>query len=305
MNSAARKQPVSSHPAFRWAVGAWFAALLGGGLFVMPDAVHDQLRQSIGIAALFPAGTPGKLALSGGAALLGLVLGLVIGMRVAALNDVTHNGYDEDEEVEPDAVWLTDEPVFDEIEPETGVEEAVDEDPRRPFNPREYIAEEASEVDPNGDVIELDAEAEPDAGPEPYFSDSVEYLAPDEANQPSQILEDAIEWLPEQESAIEAAEPVFVAQPTPLPTSEEKRAFGDLSLTELTARLNRAIKDREAVEAAGSAGEGEDMDPVIAFLRREADRSSTTLDEGTAAEDDPQAALRGALDRLSRISNPR
>ena len=50
MNAATHSAPISSHPAFKWGVGAWFALLLGLGLFVMPAAVHLLMAERLGLA---------------------------------------------------------------------------------------------------------------------------------------------------------------------------------------------------------------------------------------------------------------
>ena len=42
MTAAKRTAPISSHPAFKWGVAAWFALLLGLGLFVMPPAIQSS-----------------------------------------------------------------------------------------------------------------------------------------------------------------------------------------------------------------------------------------------------------------------
>lgn len=77
------------------------------------------------------------------------------------------------------------------------------------------------------------------------------------------------------------------------------------SLSELVARFDAALaaqRSRSSSDPAVPAQEQPD-DPVIAFLRREADR-----DRGGAGEprdqrsDDPRAGLRSALDKLDRVS---
>ena len=77
--------------------------------------------------------------------------------------------------------------------------------------------------------------------------------------------------------------------PTPAPV----RAAEDLSLDQLTARLATALEAHKAAAAAPS--QDEDTEQVISFLRREAER------EGGESAQDPQAALRSALDKLGRV----
>ncbi|MCA0903302.1 hypothetical protein [Qipengyuania aquimaris] len=77
------------------------------------------------------------------------------------------------------------------------------------------------------------------------------------------------------------------------PASAPVRAAEDLSLDQLTARLATALEAHKAAEAAPSRDE--DTEQVISFLRREAER------EGGESAQDPQAALRSALDKLGRV----
>lgn len=297
MTGVARNQSVSNHPAFRWAVGAWFAALLGGGLSVMPDAVHAGLRQTLGVEGFLPAGLPGKVALSGAAALIGLLLGLLVAMRVASLNALR----DEENETDDDSVWLGDEPALEDAE----LVEAEIEEPRRPFNPRDYFGDEdgrgwSGEDNPADTAEVAHFESEDDGfAIEDYLPEAE--LGLDKSAEFEPVV-DAIEdgdWMPEEGDPVAIDEPELVTDSSP----QQPTALGDLSLAELTARLGRAIESRRAAEAQGDADTMGEADPVIAFLRREADRAGSERDESSG--EDPQAALRGALDRLSQVSNPR
>ena len=270
MSNAATNRPISSHPAFRWAVGLWFAALLGAGLFVMPDSIHAAIRQGLQIDTLLPGGTIGKAALAGAAALLGLLLGMVLAGRVAALNAA--RDFDADDDEYEEVSWQD--------QPSEAVEDIADE-PRRPFSPREYFGDEggfegAEAVDttilePEPEVAEFEevAEAcEPATAPSPAESDAPHFEPPAERE-----------------------------------TEEASQALGDLPLAALTARLKNALDANRALAEAPPVQADGELDPVIAFLRREADRTATTTSENDG--DDPQAALRSALDRLSQVSNPR
>ncbi|MFA6218720.1 MAG: hypothetical protein WC692_02965 [Erythrobacter sp.] len=307
MTSAARNRPISSHPAFRWAVGLWFAALLGGGLFVMPDAVHAGLRRSLGLEAMLPAGLPGNAALSGAAALFGLLLGLVIAMRVAALNAAQDFEGEEGATVDPD-VWLSDEAAVE----DAALFGVADEEPRRPFNPRDYLTDEGIE----GWTGDAGAEAPVEAAPavleedgfaiEDYLPEAAPVCEDPAEGEPvadhDEDAEDA-EWVPEEIDPV--AEPAVRDLAETASAAGEPTAFGDLTLAELTARLGHAIEARRTA-GAGRAGEpGGDVDPVIAFLRREADRAVPVRNDAPDSDTDPQAVLRGALDRLSQVSNPR
>ena len=265
-------RPLSSHPAFRWAVGMWFAALLGAGLFVMPDSIHTAIRQSLGIDALIPGGMAGKAIVAGGAGLLGLIVGIVLAMRVAALNAASEDHDDEAEYGEVSWQGLGD------VRGEDGP--AVDDEPRRPFSPREYFGneEDGSEA---GEVAPADAP----------FKEIVE--------------EHPVEFA--EFEPVEEAPAALVPEATiPVPEANERPddgAPGDQPLSALTARLERALAaSRAAAERPAVPTEGQ-PDPVIAFLRREADRSTSPA--SPEPNEDAQAALRSALDRLSQVGRPK
>ena len=78
MTTAARPAPLTRHPAFRWGVAAWFALLLGLGLFVMPEAVHQAIGEKLGLGGVLPGAEAKRVVLSLLAALLGLGIGLVL-----------------------------------------------------------------------------------------------------------------------------------------------------------------------------------------------------------------------------------
>jgi hypothetical protein len=126
MNAATHSAPISSHPAFKWGVGAWFALLLGLGLFVMPAAVHLLMAERLGLADMLADAGVRRLALSAAAA--GLCL-------LTAINEAMGDDDDTDYADEPGGVWLHDD----------GAQHAPPlrkTGPRRPFNPREDMAEE-------------------------------------------------------------------------------------------------------------------------------------------------------------------
>ena len=93
MTTAARPAPLTRHPAFRWGVAAWFALLLGLGLFVMPEAVHQAIGEKLGLGGVLPGAEAKRVVLSLLAALLGLGIGLVLAMRVTALSDAREPGW--------------------------------------------------------------------------------------------------------------------------------------------------------------------------------------------------------------------
>ena len=147
MSAANHPAPISSHPLFKWAVGAWFALLLGLGLFVMPAAVHLSLGERLALDTVLTDPALLRMALSALAALLGLLLGLAIAGRIAALTDASYGEDDPVEDApsvsEPETkIWLGDvnEPAAP--VPHAPPEPAAASAPRRLFNPREDLAEE-------------------------------------------------------------------------------------------------------------------------------------------------------------------
>ena len=330
MTAAKRKTPISSHPAFKWGVGLWFALLLGLGLFVMPAQVHGLLAERIGLGSAIGDPLVLRAALSLGAALIGLAIGLLLALRVIALNDAVAAddtdpvpAAERDEALQDDDIWLRDpdmtRPTDARQEPRhTQHDDAdafeprdhgprVEDAPRRPFNPREDLMEEgiepekpqvekptpeesaddAAEADEialfeNETVVEGAADTAILAAPEALYDDHGTG-ADDDQTPPDELSRDSAD---ESVAATEAAE-----DPLPEPT-------GDLSLAELTERLRRALDTARAAQLS-EAGQG-DGEPTIAFLRRESERAP----HGGANEDgarDPQAELRSALDKLSRV----
>ncbi|WP_369026317.1 hypothetical protein [Qipengyuania sp. RANM35] len=273
MNGTASKRPISSHPAFRWAVGLWFAALLGAGLFVMPEGIHTSIRQALGIDALIPVGVVGKAILAGAAALFGLALGIVLAMRVAALNSASE--FDDEDEYD-EVAWQGGDAV-EVVETPSEMEE-----PRRPFSPREYFGDEPQDRDP-APVEEL------------FDEDFAEF---DEVDDEAGAEVEPVVIAAEEVALAEAREPA----PVMPEEAEETEALGDLPLAVLTQRLKRALDASRAASTEPAPVDDGELDPVIAFLRREADRSAPA--SAPEANEDAQAALRSALDRLSQVGKP-
>lgn len=289
MSSSGHKRPISSHPAFRWIVSIYFALLLGLGVFALLYFRNDLflvLRDAIGATVALPAGMTGKATVAAAAALIGWLLGLVIAMRVAALNEAAQEDDLEDELVEAEPLWLEDEAVLP--------EEAEDADgPRRPFNPREDIWEDGI-----GPLARPESAADEDP-----IADTAPLMVWDEETSRSESQEAVLDPAPTplSEDAVFEAEAEI---PQPQPATRED-ALGDLSLDALIQRLGRALAAANAqdAETAPVQDESED-DPVVAFLRREADRAAPERTE-SGDVDDPQAALRSALDRLSQVAKPK
>lgn len=331
-----RTAPISSHPAFRWGVGAWFALLLGLGLFVMPAAVHQTLGERLGIAGSLGADSL-RLALSGAAALLGFVIGLVLAMRVASLNPPKDKDAADEGADEADAIWLSDDDADESAAP-------LEDEPRRPFNPREDMeeegigvareeAEEPEAIDEDSALMELwreemgddaDLPTPPAPTPEPLEEPvdaeyepvvEVDESFDDDPVSGSEGFEDSLPTLaadeplaeaepPTPETDEEASDPSLEFEPEPAdahaPEPSAPEALGDLSLDALTERLASALEAARAAPESRSA----ETDPVIAFLRREAERDVPQTQRSEVGED-PQAELRSALDKLTRVGTPK
>lgn len=281
MTDATRTAPVSKHPAFKWGVGLWFALLMGLGLFVMPESIHQALAERLSLDGVLSAGSS-RIVLSVMAALLGLLIGVVLAMRVAAINDAVH---DDDEEDDVDPAWLREE--------EKPLPVAATEDaPRRPFNPREDMHEEGIAT------FQAD-EAEVAAPDEPTDYSSEVGASPSEVVEP---IDDEARGSRDHESdggqSVGDTEEICFDTPHPAPPVMAE-AVGDLSLDALTARLERALEACKAGPVA--ARQDENTDPVIAFLRREAE-NETPLRPRQDETGDPEAELRSALEKLNRAT---
>lgn len=88
---AARRAPISLHPAFPFIVALWFAALLGIGSLMVPVPLLERLAEASGLSAIIPQAAPplgfkARLALSIAATLGGGLVGLIIARKVAGLH---------------------------------------------------------------------------------------------------------------------------------------------------------------------------------------------------------------------------
>ncbi|WP_435199582.1 hypothetical protein [Qipengyuania sp. 902] len=322
MSGTETRMPISSHPAFPWVVGLYFAVLLAGGLFVMPDAVHANLRSWLGIEALVGNALAAKLVLSVLAGILGLLVGVAIAKRVSGakakkLSDESADaelaeppvdpgdGAYGDSEPSEDAVWLADDDTGE--EPEVVLPE---ETSRRMFNPRDYLTE---------DGLETEADIERDAivTAEPVDAEFEEVEAATECGQLEPDDEDrdaepdtADEWFDVgsghgseelEEPTVTTADMLEAAEQETQPVPPRSEATGDLSLSELTERLERALAAQRKAEDGDALPIAPDADPVIAFLRREADRTAPAASAESEDEEDTQASLKSALERLSQV----
>ncbi len=249
----------------------------------MPESIHQALAERLFLDGVLSAASS-RIVLSVIAALLGLLIGVVLAMRVAAINDAVH---DDDEEDDVDPAWLREE---EEPLPVAATEDA----PRRPFNPREDMHEEGIAT---SQADEAEVAAPPIDEPTDYSSEVG--ASPSEIVEP---IDDEARGSGDHESdggqSVGDTEEISFDTPHPAPPVMAE-AVGDLSLDALTARLERALEACKAGPVA--ARQDENTDPVIAFLRREAE-NETPLRPRQDETSDPEAELRSALEKLNRAT---
>ena len=131
----AERRPIASHPAFTPLAALWFAALLGLGVAVLPSAWVARVLAAAGI------GVPGAVAI-GVAALLGALVGLVLGRAIArwTLRD-------------PRPLYAQEDQLHESAEP-------APEPVRRPLRVREEVSDGA-EVELAAPARALDAKPSP------------------------------------------------------------------------------------------------------------------------------------------------
>ena len=153
---------------FKPIVGAWFALLLGGGLWLMPPHIHALIADATKLSAIHPmfappvsAGGVGLMAIV--AAIFGFLLGIAVAGRIAAAS--APRAFAPGFEMHGDSVW------------EDERDEAAFEEPRRRrvFSAREDIGEEGIAIsapthDEEGDYEDEYSLADiPPASPEEDF----------------------------------------------------------------------------------------------------------------------------------------
>ncbi|EDL49630.1 hypothetical protein [Erythrobacter sp. SD-21] len=315
---------------FKPAIGAWFALLLGGGLWLMPPHVHALIAQSTGLAGLDPMFAPpvspaGVAVICGVVALFGLFLGIAVAARVAAAT--APRAFAPGFEVHDESAW-SDEPDVEDLEQPRR---------RRVFSAREDIGEEgiaisappreARDSDEEGDGYEQEftVEYEPVATPEEDF-DAVyagmngDYVPaedmPEEGAPVSQTIETAVEDDSEDEAETgyefaefeelpeEAAEYVSVADPgetkpdaTQAPLDDEvvaeaevAPAMGDMSLEALLGRLEGALDAHKAMVAESEEAARRPAPQPIPMTRETAPEGEWDGDEPGGDDNLPEAS---------------
>ena len=298
-----------------------------------------------------PLGLSGLLILCGAFALLGLLAGWLAARRIAAAAaprafapgfDVGEARMWEDTEEETAPPQGRRRRIFSASEelaeasldttstaPEDAfeVEDVPETDDAGPEADFEAVYAEWNNAEPAADEPDAEPMADADADADAYYAplvEETEYVEVDEA------------YVEVEEAIVEEA----AEEPEPAAPVTDEQPLGDMSLDGLLGRLETALDThREMVAKAEQAAsepapqpvpmtpantplssaeehgleEVSDDDPVIAFLRREANRrmpmpaanedieTENSDHEPAAPSDDPQAALRSALDRLGQV----
>ena len=283
------KRSLASHPAFRYMVALWFAALLGFGTYVMPAGVFERAVEATGLAGILPAAAPplgetARLLISAVAAVLGALLGLFVASRAGSGEHIETDG-EAEELVLPDP-----EPAPARVEGRRRplpVRVALAEDFADAPEPVEEHAMTSDTYSVPDETADLHEEAEPEEidelleedflETEPDFTTDETFVEEPDADYPS-ILH--IGSVPE-ELLRDESEPAAPAQE---------------DLGELAARLEDALFAYR--ERMASHEEGD----VVAFLRRTAENGGTAGYSQPSRPVDPREELRGALAKLSRFS---
>lgn len=300
-------RPLSSHPAFRYMIAVWFAALLGFGTWVMPVGVFERAVEATGLATVLPAAAPplgdtARLLISAVAAVLGALLGLFVASRA---------GSDRPADIDNGA----DEVVLP--EPEAPIEHGTTR--RRPLLVREALAEDfAPPTEPVvSERAETSVEAEmefepdfaadaPDAEAFAYTSasfletehdDDTEFAGDPSADRFQDFSDPCDDF--EAESDFGAGGQGFDKAESILqigPAAEPDASDGDLA--DLGRQLESALHAyRERMAGHWVPEEGD----VVTFLRRTAQNGGSSSFGSASESADPRGELRSALAKLSQI----
>ncbi len=201
-----------------------------------------------------------------------------------------------------------DNPLEDWSQPEP----AIDEPALEPEVEEEFVGMPDADA---SEAQETEADGPDFARPELVVEARLEEL-PAEPGAPAPGLQDEnlrdeptaeCEWEPAASDT--PTEPSWAANRDLQPEPEAARhGFATSSLSELVARFDAALAAQRSGSCAPepqaeTATPEQTDDPVIAFLRREADRESGAPgDASCQPSDDPRTGLRKALDKLDRVS---
>ena len=326
---------ISDRAWFKPAVAAWFALLLGGGLWFMPPRVHDCISAMLGLDRMLPLfaapmGTPGKAILCAALALLGAMLGWAIAARLA--RPPRQKALTSD--VEPVAEVQFDSPEED-IAPrrrrvlsaredigEEGIPPALEpaeetETEAQPETETEATAPEEQDFEPMEAVIEIEEGPSFDApiiANEPEAELEAELDAPETAAEFVPLAEDwASDPEPDQETEVlsEQGEEDYLLdtdgheQFAEFDEEQEAEPLGDMSLDSLLARLEGALDTRrETVEKSERAARQPALQPVpLANAPIDSEALERMVAHAESGENDPIVTfLQREADR--RLSQP-
>lgn len=258
----AQRRPIASHPAFAPLVAAWFAALFGLTLAVLPQGLFARALGATGLDAVLSAAMTGRITAIVLAVLVGGGIGLALGRVLAsrALHD-------------PRPIYAEPAPGMQEPEPN-------ERPARRPLRVREELAdgfddavtaaEDGAAREPDVAWRELTAQMQPGS---PFD--------PGEAPAPPSI---------ETGDGFMILTPQPVHPPQPAPDIESLLAQFDSALA--------AFRSDDASGPATPAPAAEKADPVHAFVARQTGSPAPSPLGGLMP--DHQAELRAALDKLAR-----
>ena len=243
-----RTAPISHHPVFPVLTAGWFALLLGGGMFVMPGSLVNDLGEATGLSDMLGAEAAVRAVLAVLAAVIGLVFGLLIGRL--ATRSTRRN---------PLAVDAWEEPEAD-----TGRESAHDRAPEMPlherpapevrvFNAREELAEDWDDVGASDNAA--------------AFLHDANVRADEEADELEEYEMAEFEPVAEDDTAPAA------------PPAGDRPPLEELSLAELLDRVREVMgPDADMQETASPDPAPDDAGPddtsdggddVLAFVERE------------------------------------
>ncbi len=339
---------------FKPAVAAWFALLLGGGLWFMPPRIHDSIASTLGLDRTLPTfalpiGAAGAAILCAAFALIGAILGWVIAARIGRPTGQRALGY-EAEAIDESSIHVAEEEAFEEPRRRRVLlaKEDIDEEGIAPSEDAVEESEGAFNLAMTGlsekDLKTVDADAEVEPEEAPSFEIPVQADAQDSLDNAEFTVE--IGWEDEELPAAfddSGDHPVDFDhyEHAEIQEADNDEALGDLSLDALLGRLEGAldtqrrlveksehaarqpalqpvpltsapIEDEAIARIKSNAEDASEDDPVVAFLKREAERRISQPDPAEGDGEPPEkqsepnepsavhATVRSVLDRMGQ-----
>lgn len=234
------KAPFIAHSLFPVVVAVWFAALLGAGFLVLPDALLARIVGATGIAALIPAaapplGTKAGMIIAATAALFGALTGYVLARQLAAMRGRISAPHDLDRRLRrksEDAETRRPISAKDEFDVDAFDAPLAPEPRSRRFVPKPAAAAPVDDILHLADQVEAESAAV--EWPEPEAA-APESTAPEwetaEADEHEWVPAEWArrEWVPSESLASESPTSEstdFVDEELPVETGIEANAFG-------------------------------------------------------------------------------